>query len=36
MFSGKRKKVQQVKPDPDADYTDDDDFELPDESYDEE
>ena len=36
MFSGKRKKVQQVKPDPDVDYTDDDDFELPDESYDEE
>lgn len=36
MFSGKRKKVQQVKLDPDVDYTDDDDFELPDESYDEE
>ena len=36
MFSGKRKKVQQEKPDPDVDYTDDDDFELPDDSYDEE
>lgn len=36
MFSGKSKKTKQVKPDPDADYRDDEEYELPNESYDEE
>ena len=36
MLSSSKKKSQQVKPDPDADYQEDDDFELPEDSYDEE
>ena len=36
MLSSSKKKSQQVKPDPDADYQEDDDFELPEGSYDEE
>ena len=36
MLSSSKKKSQQVKPDPDADYQVDDDFELPEDSYDEE
>lgn len=36
MLSGSKKKSQQVKPDPDADYQEDDEFELPEDSYDEE
>ena len=36
MLSSSKKKSQQVKPDPDAYYQEDDDFELPEESYDEE
>lgn len=36
MLSSSKKKSQQVKPDPDADYQEDDEFELPEDSYDEE
>ena len=36
MLSCSKKKSQQVKPDPDADYQEDDEFELPEDSYDEE
>lgn len=36
MLSSSKRKSQQVKPDPDADYQEDDDFELPEDSYDEE
>lgn len=36
MLSSYKKKSQQVKPDPDADYQEDDEFELPEDSYDEE
>ena len=36
MLSSSKKKFQQVKPDPDADYQEDDDFDLPEDSYDEE
>ena len=36
MLSSSKKKSQQVKPDPDADYQEDDEFELPEGSYDEE
>lgn len=36
MLRSSKKKFQQVKPDPDADYQEDDDFELPEDSYDEE
>ena len=36
MLSSSKKKSQQVKPDPDADYQEDDDFELPDDDYNEE
>lgn len=36
MLSSSKKKSQQVKPDPDADYQEDDDFERPEDSYDEE
>ena len=36
MLSSSKQKAQQVKPDPDADYNEDDEFELPDENYDEE
>lgn len=36
LLSRSKKQGQQVKPDPDADYQEDDDFELPDDNYDEE
>ena len=36
MLSSPKKKSQQVKPDPDADYQEDDELELPEDSYDEE
>lgn len=36
MLSSSKKKSQQAKPDPDADYQEDDEFELPEDSYDEE
>lgn len=36
MLGSSKKKSQQVKPDPDADYQEDDEFELPEDSYDEE
>ena len=36
MLSSSKKKSQQVKPDPDADYQEDDEVELPEDSYDEE